>query len=364
MSDKIEVLNPQFSRVSPHEAIENGWTIPSDWYTDPEIFAREQERIFERTWQYVGSTYRLEKPGSYFTTMIGRIPVVVLRDKSGAINAFMNVCPHRGNLVCLGEGQRRVLQCGYHGWTFDLGGSLRAAPRSECESTFDKSGIGLRPLRLETWGPLIFVNADLNAEPLAETIGGLIDLAETRGFDLNRHPLRATREFKIASNWKVTLDNNTECYHCSTVHPDFSHKYHVDAENYQITTFPRAFSHISPSKTPTPDGSWDEFHLSYAWPNFMVSARGNDYFYTYTYVPVSPGVTMQRNDYFFPEEWSENEVEEAISEIAQIMREDWQMFEQVQVGLSSGMFPHGVLLVENEALLRQFQKLVFDEIAG
>jgi phenylpropionate dioxygenase-like ring-hydroxylating dioxygenase large terminal subunit len=359
-------LHPQFTRTDPEDALKRAWTLPSDWYTDPAIFQREQERIFERSWQYVGPASRVERPGSFFSTQIGRVPVVVVRTKSGDLAAHVNVCPHRGNLVAHGEGDRRLLQCGYHGWTFELDGALRNAPRSETECGFDKSGLGLRPVRLETWGPLMFVNLDIGAEPLLETIGGLVDLAEERGFDLDRHPLRASREFTIATNWKVTLDNNTECYHCSTVHPEFSRKYHVDAENYAISAFPKAFSHISPTKSAEDranDTKWTDFHLSYAWPNFMVSARGNDYFYTYTYIPVDPTTTIQRNDFFFPHDWTGQEMEEALTDIEQIMREDWTMFEQVQVGLASGMLPHGFLLADNEALLRQLQRLIYDTLA-
>lgn len=361
----VTSLHPQFSRVGPDEALERAWTLPSDWYTDPAIFEREQRRIFERTWQYVGPVAKVEKPGSFFATRVGRVPVVVTRTRSGDLRAHLNVCPHRGNIVAHGEGTRRVLQCHYHGWTFDLDGSLRAAPRSERECSFDTSGIGLRPLRLETWGPLMFVNLDIEAEPLSATIGGLMELAEQRGFDINRHPLRASREYTIATNWKVTLDNNTECYHCGTVHPAFASKYHVDPDNYQITTFPKAFSHVSPSKVVdhrADETRWEDFHLSYAWPNFMLSARGNDYFYTYSYIPVDAGTTLQRNDFFFPESWDDQQVEDAIADIHQIMREDWQMFEQVQVGLESGLLPHGVLLPENEQLLRQMQRLVRDAL--
>jgi phenylpropionate dioxygenase-like ring-hydroxylating dioxygenase large terminal subunit len=367
MNESVEVavtrsLPPQYSRVDAAEAVERAWTFPSDWYTDPLIFEREQERIFEREWQYVGPESRLPKPGSYFTTKVGRLPVVVVRQKNGELAAHLNVCPHRGNIVAHDCGERRVFQCGYHGWTFDLDGTLRAAPRSDRETDFDTSDVRLRPLKVEAWGPLIFVNADLDAQPLSATLGGLADLVKERGFDLYSHPLRASRQFEIKCNWKVTLDNNTECYHCQTVHPGFSKEYHVDADNYQITAFPKSFTHLSPKHEESDATSWDDFHINYLWPNFMVSARGNEYFYTYSYVPVDANTTMQYNDYFFPESYSESDVEQAISDIGQIMREDWGIFEQVQIGLRSGMLAHGRLMPDNEQLLRQFQRLVIDAL--
>jgi choline monooxygenase len=253
------ILPEQYKSVDPAEAVERAWTFPTNWYYDERIFELEQERIFQREWQYVGHISRLpDKPGSYFTAMIGRLPVVVVRKEDGEPAAYLNVCPHRGSLVATGSGCRGVFQCRYHGWTFNLDGSLRAAPRSDRESNFDTSHIRLRPLKLETWGPLIFVNPDLNAAPLSNTLGGISKLMEERGVDIFRHPLRASRQYEIKCNWKLTLDNNTECYHCKTVHPDFSRNYCVDADNYNVDSFDRSFSHTSPPKEKNDDGSWNE----------------------------------------------------------------------------------------------------------
>ncbi|MBP1931877.1 aromatic ring-hydroxylating oxygenase subunit alpha [Ammoniphilus resinae] len=360
---KLKNLPEQFTSVEPAEAMERAWTFPTEWYTDARIFELEQERIFKREWQYVGHTSQLsDKPGSYFTAMVGQLPIVVIRQQDGELAAYVNVCPHRGSLVATGSGCRSVLQCRYHGWTFNLDGSLRVAPRSDRESKFDTSDISLRPMRLDTWGPLIFVNPDLNAAPLSNTLGGIATLIKERGFDLYRHHLRASRQHEIKCNWKVTLDNNTECYHCNTVHPGFSKNYHVDADNYSVFAFDRSFSHLSPLKDKNYDGPWNDFHLYYLWPNFMLSARGNDYFYTYSYVPVDAHTTIQYNDFFFPESYSDSEVEEAIGHIEQIMREDWDVFEKVQVGLRSGMLAHGLLMPDNEQLLRHFQRLIVNTL--
>jgi choline monooxygenase len=211
----------------------------------------------------------------------------------------------------------------------------------------------------------MFVNPDSEASSLATALGGLPALVDERGFDLHRHPLRATRESEIKCNWKLTLDNNTECYHCAIVHPGFRSEYHVDRDNYRITAFERSFSHISPPKADHHQrAEWDDFHLNYLFPNFMLSARGNEYFYTYSYRPVDPQTTVQHNDYFFPESYSDAQVEEAIEGISQIMREDWAVFERVQVGLRSGMVAHGRLLEDEERLLRHFQRLCHEAVTA
>ena len=153
------------------EALADGQTLPVTWYTRDTIFRLERERIFGRSWQYVGHTGWAREAGDYFTGRAGHVPIVVARDATGALRAFVNVCRHRGHEVASGTGNRRTLQCPYHGWTYDLDGSLRAAPRAERERAFDPATCGLVPVAVDTWGPLIFVNPDRFADPLSTTLG-------------------------------------------------------------------------------------------------------------------------------------------------------------------------------------------------
>src|SRR5919197_853566 len=106
-------------------------TLPWSWYSDPALLAIEQQRIFARSWQYAGHTLEVGQPGSYATTRAGHLPVVLVRDRDGMLRAFVNVCRHRGSLVCDGSGRRETLQCPYHAWTYALDGSLLAAPRAD-----------------------------------------------------------------------------------------------------------------------------------------------------------------------------------------------------------------------------------------
>jgi phenylpropionate dioxygenase-like ring-hydroxylating dioxygenase large terminal subunit len=361
-ADRLLVGGVEVDRAALLRQLDSGRTLPAEWYTDPDLLAREQRSIFAREWQYVGAASRLAQVGSFFTDVVAGVPIVVVR-REDAIAAFVNVCPHRGFRVAEGEGFRSTLQCGYHGWTFGLDGRLKGAPRSDRERDFPREEIGLREVRLEAWGPLLFVNLDPDAAGLSETLGGVTDLVRERGFDLSAHPFRARRQWEIRSNWKVALDNNTECYHCATVHPGLRSEYHVDRDNYHVDAFTKSFAHLSPPKRADgPDAA--DFHLYYLWPNFMISARGADHFYTYRYVPVTAGTTLQVNDYFFPASYTDADLEEAIADIGQIMREDWRVFEGVQEGLASGVFGQGQLLRDEEWLLRQFQRLVVEAVAA
>jgi nitrite reductase/ring-hydroxylating ferredoxin subunit len=172
-------------------------TLPWSWYSDSELLRREQERIFQRGWQYAGPAEQAE-PGDYFTCNIGDVPVVVTRDRSGELHALLNVCRHRGSIVVEGRGNRETLQCRYHAWTYGLDGRLRAAPRSREEPGFDADGIALRELAIERWGPLLFVHVDPDAPPLAETLGPLPELLGEGGIELDRLRFRRRSELEIA----------------------------------------------------------------------------------------------------------------------------------------------------------------------
>jgi len=197
------------------EALDQGYTLPAAWYTDPARFQLEGERIFRRAWQYVGLAEDLARPGDFLTTTIGDASLVIARDEAGGLRAFANVCRHRGSQLVRDErGNRRTLQCLYHAWTYNLDGSLRAAPGMKDEPGFDKACYSLVALPAEAWGPFIFANPDPAARPLAETLGALPGLVTATGLDLGAIRRRARSTYEIAANWKVVVDNYLECYHC------------------------------------------------------------------------------------------------------------------------------------------------------
>src|SRR5262245_57812307 len=105
----------------PGNDLERGLSLPSSWYTDPAVLARECERIFRRSWQYVGRSEQVARTGHYITGEVGGVPVVVVRSDLG-LRGFVNVCRHRRHVVVTGAGSCRTLQCPYHAWTYDLEG--------------------------------------------------------------------------------------------------------------------------------------------------------------------------------------------------------------------------------------------------
>jgi phenylpropionate dioxygenase-like ring-hydroxylating dioxygenase large terminal subunit len=148
------------------DSLAAGMTLPASWYSDPEILRHEQEAIFKRTWQYAGRSDQVAEPGDWFTTTAGTIPVVLTRDKSGSINAFVNVCRHRGHVVASGSGHRGTLQCPYHAWTYDLEGQLQRAKHTDDLVDFEPAENSLVPVRCETWQGFVFLSLEPAARPL------------------------------------------------------------------------------------------------------------------------------------------------------------------------------------------------------
>src|SRR5581483_9540268 len=113
------------------------------------------------------------RPGDRFPCEAGVAPIVVVRDREGELQAFLNVCRHRGSVIVKERGAGRTLQCPYHAWTYGLDGSLRSAPRADREESFEPGELGLRPVRVASCGPFVFVNTDPDAAPLSDSLGAL-----------------------------------------------------------------------------------------------------------------------------------------------------------------------------------------------
>ena len=208
-------------------------TIPARWYTDPAVLSLEAERIFGRTWQLVGRLEQVRRPGDFFTCEVAGEPLVVTRDTAGALHAFYNVCRHRAGEVARGSGNRRALQCSYHGWTYGLDGRLLTTPEWEGVRCFDRAEHGLRPVLVDAWGPFVFVNMDLAALPLAEVLGAIP--AETAHMPLGRMGFYKRIDYEIACNWKVYVDNYLEGYHIPLAHPSLYKE--IDYRQYRVETF-------------------------------------------------------------------------------------------------------------------------------
>jgi len=331
-------------------------TNPWSWYSDGDVWALEQERIFTRTWQYVGHVGSVARPGDFFTARAGRIPVVVTRADDGETRAFVNVCRHRGCVVAEGKGNRTTLQCPYHAWTYALDGRLRAAPRAD----FELDAVALAPVRLERWGPFLFVNADADAEPLAATLGTVPEEVAELGIDVDALQFHHRAEWAVEANWKVVAENFLECYHCAVAHPGFTALVDVSPDGYRLEIGSRHSTQLGPARD---GGRRSQFH--FVWPNTGINMfPGEPNLSIGPFASPSAQRTDRFLDYFFGADVEESWIAELLELDDAVGREDTALVERVQTGVASGALADGRLLGDAERLVAHFQRLVRDALDG
>jgi len=196
-------------------------------FVDPDLFELEQRRIWEKVWVYVAHESQLPKPKDYVTGWIGRAPIVVNRDKGGQLNAFVNICSHRGATLCrTSKGSASNFVCPFHGWAYDAKGNLLAAMNEDgagYPDSFDKSKRGLTKARLENYRGFLFATLNRDAEPLEEY------LAESRTFIdivVEQAPagievLKGRSIYTYEGNWKLQAENGVDGYHVDSVHANY-----------------------------------------------------------------------------------------------------------------------------------------------
>jgi phenylpropionate dioxygenase-like ring-hydroxylating dioxygenase large terminal subunit len=192
--------------------------IPGGRYNREDFYALEQQRIWRNAWLCAGTVEGLKAAGEYRVFDKAGVPILLVRGRDLQLRAFYNTCRHRGAPVVREAcGQAQLLRCQYHSWTYSLDGRLIGVPDERDFARLDKSRRGLAELRCETWGGLIFVNGDANAEPLLEYLGPLV--AELACVGTERLRVVEHRSYAINCNWKAAVDAFLEVYHLNTIHP-------------------------------------------------------------------------------------------------------------------------------------------------
>lgn len=334
-------------------------TLSSGAYVDSVTWRRELELVFGRTWQVAAPAERLERPGDFATTRIGGEPVVLTRDERG-VNALSAVCRHRAGPVATGCGNKRVLQCGYHGWTYALDGRLVGTPEWQGVEDFAASDHGLPRFRTERLGPLAMVNLDPEAKPLEATVGPF--LAEPIAAGLDQLKLQRTAEYDVDCNWKTYVDNYLEGYHIPIVHPRLFRE--IDYTRYRVQPFELCSKQIVPVR----QGGTLERHarssassaeVAYYWvfPNFMLNLYPGN-LQLNVVDPVGPEKTRVRFEWYVADPAATSAVfEESIALADQVQREDMAICEAVQRGLRSRTYDRGRYSVARENGVHHFHSL-------
>ncbi|MDH3740472.1 MAG: Rieske (2Fe-2S) protein [Hyphomicrobiales bacterium] len=166
MNEFVASPGPVAGRFNPDSA-EASWTLPAEWYFDPAIFAREREAIFYRTWVYQCAANELPEPGDYYCGSVADQEIFIVRGGDGILRAFYNVCSHRAHPLLEGQGNARLIVCPYHQWCYQADGCFRGARGKDALKDWSPENADLKPVRLEEYAGLLFVNLDADAEPLA-----------------------------------------------------------------------------------------------------------------------------------------------------------------------------------------------------
>jgi choline monooxygenase len=358
------------------EPITRASTIPAQWYVDPRLFEIEMERVFRRSWQLVGRADQVALPGAYFTCEIGGEPVLVVRGTDGEVRALSNVCRHRGGPVARGEGTLRRFHCAYHGWAYNLDGSLHSAAGMGAIEAFNKKEISLPRFRVEVLPPLVFVTLDENAVPLSSVLGNLPEVI--RGMDVTKLRLVSTRSYDVASNWKIVIDNFLECYHCPLIHRDTVaanidlHGYVIEShEWYSRHLFSQApSSGIRPVRTPEQVLDDDRLgggaaamssqrQLFCFFPGYAVNLLPR-WLVTFRAVPAAVDRTIVLRDFFCHEQGhsAATDLDGTLAYYEKVLAEDMDMVQLLQRQLRSTTYRSGRYSVQHEQAVHHFHSVL------
>jgi Rieske 2Fe-2S family protein len=193
--------------------------LEQPFYNDPDIYEMDLDRVFMQSWIYAGHISEIHNVGDWILFEFAGESVIIIQSREGEVSALMNVCRHRGSRVCVEKhGYAKSLTCRYHGWTYDIDGSLRSA--AYMDEGFDKSTMGLKEIHCEVLEGMIYVNFSGNPasfEPVRENLTECL-----RPYRLDKARVAFRQNYPINANWKLSLENYTECYHCAPAHPEYS----------------------------------------------------------------------------------------------------------------------------------------------
>ncbi|MGE5813146.1 MAG: aromatic ring-hydroxylating oxygenase subunit alpha [Acidobacteriota bacterium] len=361
--------------VLPADAL----TLPSRYYTDPAIFAREMERFFFSMWVCAGRATDIPAAGDFFMREVVGQGIVITRGEDDRVRAFYNTCRHRGTKFC-SEDQGRFagrIQCPYHLWTYRLDGTLANAPHMNEVPHFRKEEHSLGEVACEQWDGHVFLNFATQPPDLAAQLATLPQkFAAWRMQDLERG---ARIVYELQTNWKLVLLNYSECLHCPNVHPVLNQLSHyLSGENEPLQpTYMGGRMDLRPGvETMSIDGvcrrsylpgvSEDDRRRVYYYalfPNFLLSLHP-DYMMTHTIWPMATGHTQIICEWHFQHEELARpgfSAEDVVSFWDMTNRQDWHVCELSYAGISSRGYRPG-MYSNREDLLYQFDRYILKEL--
>ena len=339
---------------------EQSFTLPAAYYWSDEIYRREIEAIFSKSWRFVGHLTEIAEPGDYLTQDICGQSIFVVRGRDGELRGFHNVCRHRAHQLVAGRkgNVRAVITCPYHAWAYGLDGSLKAARNSEGVAGFDKGDFGLSPVAVETFCGFVFANLDIDATPLNERAPGFEDMLRRHVPDLDRMVWTDQADFDIAANWKVVAENSLDGYHVFLSGPAHRNLGELmDGHNLAMTNHPGwAMLHAHAGtgdnnayRYATGSGQTDEYITMFLWPDLLLfTLPGANGLWSFLMAPEGPERTREEVAAYMP---GGAAMDPATVEAVRYMNEelgpeDVALNVGVQKGLRSRGYRQGRLMVD------------------
>lgn len=340
-------------------------TLGSADYASVEVWEQEKERIWWGDWICVGRSDEVAKPGDYVVRDIAGESVFITRNEDGALRAFYNVCSHRGTKfvddVAGTASVRKAFVCPYHAWTFDLNGQLIGSPNVREDEHFDRAQHPLYSIAVDQYAGFLFLNMSTDApRPLMEALtDGAESITAFERFKMEELTVGVRLVYEVAANWKIVVENYNECLHCPQVHPELVQVVPLfrfgevwdeetrDDGNWMVdgaTSFTRTGVSELPKFPDLLPEDYNMYYGSYEFPNLMLNLHPDCVMYYIGY-PKGPNHTTVVSEYLFRPETiagPDFKPEPVVEFWDLISKQDWDVCERAQTGVSSRAFTRGV----------------------
>jgi Rieske 2Fe-2S family protein len=358
-------------------------TLPGSSYTDPAVFAQEQEHIFEAMWFCAVRSADLARTGAFRTVEVGRESVLITRARDNSVRAFLNVCRHRGAKLCTAEtGEvKRAFQCPYHAWTYDLTGKLVAAPNLTKMPDVSRTEYGLASVAVREWLGYVWVCLAADPPPFDEVVGEVVarlgDTESIEHYDIDNLEVGRRIVYDVRANWKLIVENFMECYHCATIHPELTEVLPEFADGYAAQYYVGHGAEFgSEVKGFTVDGSEgldripgiteDQDRRYYAItvrPQVFINLVPDHVIFHRMY-PVAVDRTVVECDWLYLKHVVESgeDVSRSVELFDRVNRQDFEACERCQPAMSSRLYAKGGVLVPSEHHIGEFHAFVQERL--
>lgn len=365
MSESVAAI---IGRYRPELPLEEACTIPAAWYFDPRILDLEQRTAFASTWQYACRVDQVREPGEFVSFELAGEPIVVVRGSDGVLRGFFNVCRHHAAaIVTEPSGCAKRLRCPYHGWTYTLEGTLKAAPAFEGVQNFDPADNSLVPVSTAVWENWVFVRLASEGPSIEQFLGPEV-VAQVRGLGLSKLHWFDRKHYLFDCNWKVFVDNYLDGgYHVPYLHEGLGsvldyHKYTIEnGRHHCLQSSPMVTRGAEAETGAVRKGERALYYWFY--PNFMLNWYEGVMDTNLVY-PRGVDQTEVIFDFWFADvSEAAREFNRASIDIAnRVQDEDEGICRSVQRGLRSRAYDTGRLSVRREAGEQLFHRLLYTDL--